>query len=101
MAKKSSIEKNDRRKRMALQYQARRKTLKGVVRDPKSTDAQRQAAQASLQKLPRNSAPGRVRNRCSMTGRSRGYVRMFGLSRIAFREMALMGLIPGVRKASW
>jgi small subunit ribosomal protein S14 len=101
MAKKSSIEKNDRRKRLTLQYQTKRKTLKGIVRDPKATVAQRQAAQVALQRLPRNSAPERVRNRCSMTGRARGYVRMFGLSRIAFREMALMGLIPGVRKASW
>ena len=101
MAKKSSIEKNDRRKRMTLQYAAKRKKLKGVVRDPKATDAQKRAAQLGLQKLPRNSAPERIRNRCSMTGRARGYVAMFGLSRIAFREMALMGLIPGVRKASW
>ena len=101
MAKKSSIEKNDRRKRMALQHQTKRKALKGVVRDPKATDAQKRAAQVGLQRLPRNSAPERIRNRCSMTGRARGYVRMFGLSRIAFREMALMGLIPGVRKASW
>ncbi len=101
MAKKSSIEKNDRRKLMALQHQAKRKAFKSVVRDPKATDAQKRAAQAALQRLPRNSAPERIRNRCSMTGRARGYVRMFGLSRIAFREMALMGLIPGVRKASW
>jgi small subunit ribosomal protein S14 len=101
MAKKSSIEKNERRKRMTLQYAAKRKSYKGVVRDPKATDAEKRAAQLALQKLPRNSAPERVRNRCSMTGRARGYVKMFGLSRIAFREMALMGLIPGVRKASW
>jgi small subunit ribosomal protein S14 len=101
MAKKSSIEKNDRRRRMTLQYAAKRKALKAVVRDPKATDAQKRAAQVGMQKLPRNSAPERIRNRCSMTGRARGYVAMFGLSRIAFREMALMGLIPGVRKASW
>jgi small subunit ribosomal protein S14 len=101
MAKKSSIEKNDRRKRLTLRYAAKRKALKAVVRDPKATDAQRRSAQVAMQKLPRNSAPERVRNRCSMTGRARGYVAMFGLSRIAFREMALMGLIPGVRKASW
>ena len=101
MAKKSSIEKNDRRKRMTLRYAARRKALKGVIRDPKATDVQKRAAQVGLQKLPRNSTPERIRNRCSMTGRARGYVAMFGLSRIAFREMALMGLIPGVRKASW
>jgi len=101
MAKKSSIEKNDRRKRMTAQYAAKRKALKAVMHDPKSTEAQKLKAQAGLQKLPRNSAPERIRNRCSMTGRARGYVAAFGLSRIAFREMALMGLIPGVRKASW
>jgi small subunit ribosomal protein S14 len=101
MAKKSSIEKNERRKRMTVQYAAKRKAHKSVIRDPKATDTAKRAAQLALQKLPRNSAPERVRNRCSMTGRARGYVKMFGLSRIAFREMALMGLIPGVRKASW
>jgi small subunit ribosomal protein S14 len=101
MAKKSSIEKNDRRKRMSAQYAAKRATLKAVMKDPKATDEQKAKAQAGLQKLPRNSAKERVRNRCSMTGRARGYVATFGLSRIAFREMALMGLIPGVRKASW
>jgi len=101
MAKKSSIEKNERRKRMTQQYAAKRKAFKAIMHDPKSTEAQKLAAQTGLQKLPRNSAPERIRNRCSMTGRSRGYVATFGLSRIAFREMALMGLIPGVRKASW
>ena len=101
MAKKSSIEKNDRRKKLSLRYAAKRKAFKAVVRDPTATDAQKRVAQVGMQKLPRNSAPERVRNRCSMTGRARGYVAMFGLSRIAFREMALMGLIPGVRKASW
>jgi small subunit ribosomal protein S14 len=101
MAKKSSIEKNERRKKMTAQYAVKRTALKTVIRDPKATDAQKRTAQVGLQKLPRNSARERVRNRCSMTGRSRGYVAMFGLSRIAFREMALMGLIPGVRKASW
>ncbi|HLA90120.1 MAG TPA: 30S ribosomal protein S14 [Gemmatimonadaceae bacterium] len=101
MAKKSSIEKNDRRRRMTQQYAVKRKALKAVVRDPKATDAARRTAQLALAALPRNSAPERIRNRCSMTGRSRGYVKMFGLSRIAFREMALAGLIPGVRKASW
>ena len=101
MAKKSSIEKNDRRKRMTAQYAAKRKAFKAVMKDLKSTDAQRLAAQTGLQKLPRNSSPQRIRNRCSMTGRARGFVATFGLSRIAFREMALNGLIPGVRKASW
>lgn len=101
MAKKSSIEKNERRKKMVVQYAAKRKALKAVMRNPKSTDEEKRAAQVGLQKLPRNSTPQRVRHRCSMTGRSRGNLREFGLSRMAFREMALMGLIPGVRKASW
>ncbi len=101
MAKKSSIEKNDRRKKLTAQYATKRAKLKEVVRSPKSTDAERAAALAGLQKLPRNSSPTRIRNRCSMSGRSRAYVGMFGLSRIAFRDMALNGLIPGVRKASW
>ena len=101
MAKKSSIEKNDRRKKLTAQYATKRAKLKEVVRSPKSTDAERAAALVGLQKLPRNSSPTRIRNRCSMSGRSRAYVGMFGLSRIAFRDMALNGLIPGVRKASW
>ncbi|HVZ47431.1 MAG TPA: 30S ribosomal protein S14 [Gemmatimonadaceae bacterium] len=101
MAKKSSIEKNERRKKLAAQYAAKRRALKEIVRKPSSTAEERAAAQVALAKLPRNSAPERVRHRCSMTGRSRGNIREFGLSRIAFREMALMGLIPGVRKASW
>lgn len=101
MAKKSSIEKNDRRKKLTAQYATKRAKLKEVVRSPKSTDAERSAALVGLQKLPRNSSPTRIRNRCSMSGRSRAYVGMFGLSRIAFRDMALNGLIPGVRKASW
>jgi small subunit ribosomal protein S14 len=101
VAKKSSIEKNDRRKKLTAQFATKRAKLKEVVRSPKSTDAERAAALAGLQKLPRNSSPTRIRNRCSMSGRSRAYVGMFGLSRIAFRDMALNGLIPGVRKASW
>jgi small subunit ribosomal protein S14 len=101
VAKKSSIEKNDRRKKLTAQFATKRAKLKEVVRSPKSTDAERAAALVGLQKLPRNSSPSRIRNRCSMSGRSRAYVGMFGLSRIAFRDMALNGLIPGVRKASW
>jgi len=101
MAKKSSIEKNERRKKMTAQYAVKRAALKAVMQNQASTDVQKRAAQVGMQKLPRNSSKQRIRNRCSMTGRSRGYVAAFGLSRIAFREMALMGLIPGVRKASW
>jgi small subunit ribosomal protein S14 len=101
MAKKSSIEKNERRKKLAARYAAKRNKLKEIVRKPSSTAEERLAAQVALAKLPRNSAPERIRSRCSMTGRSRGNLRTFGLSRMVFREMALQGLIPGVRKASW
>lgn len=101
MAKKSSIEKNERRKKLTARYAAKRRALKAVVQNPKSTSEEKMAAQVAMQKLPKNSAKERIRHRCSMTGRSRGNLREFGLSRIAFREMALSGLIPGVRKASW
>jgi small subunit ribosomal protein S14 len=101
MAKKSTTEKNERRKLMAARAATKRKTLADIVRSSKASDDEKRAAQVALQKMPRNSARARVRNRCQMTGRSRGYVAHFGLSRIAFRDMALQGLIPGVRKASW
>jgi len=101
MAKKSSIEKNERRKALSERYSAKRKALRAVMQDPKADAEAKAAAQVALQKLPRNSAKERVRNRCQLTGRSRAYVGEFGLCRIAFREMALNGLIPGVRKASW
>ena len=101
MAKKSSIEKNNRRKRNALKHLPKRKALKATIQNTKSTGAERAAAQLALQRLPRNSSPNRVRNRCEMTGRSRGFIRAFGVSRIALRELALEGKIPGVRKASW
>jgi small subunit ribosomal protein S14 len=101
MAKKSSIEKNNRRKRMAQRYAAKRKALKATIQNPKTSEDERRLAQVALEKLPRNSSPNRVRNRCEMTGRSRAFVRAFGVSRIALRELALEGKIPGLRKASW
>jgi len=101
MAKKSTIEKNERRKQMAQRQMAKRKALAAVVKSHTAGEEEKRAAQVALQKLPRNGAKVRVRNRCQMTGRSRGNLQTFGLSRIAFREMALQGLIPGVRKASW
>lgn len=101
MAKKSTIEKNERRKKLAQRHAAKRKSLTDVVKSQTASDEEKRAAQVALQRLPRNSAAIRVRNRCQMSGRSRAYVGTFGLSRIAFREMALQGLIPGVRKASW
>ena len=101
MAKKSSIEKNNRRKRNAQKFLAKRKALKATVQNPKTSAEDRAAAQLALAKLPRNSSPQRVRNRCEMTGRSRAFIRAFGVSRLALRELALEGKIPGLRKASW
>lgn len=101
MAKKSTIEKNERRKAMAAKQAAKRQALTAVVKSATAGDEEKRAAQVALQKLPRNGAKARVRNRCQMTGRSRAYIGHFGLSRIAFREMALQGMIPGVKKASW
>ncbi|HEY5492935.1 MAG TPA: 30S ribosomal protein S14 [Gemmatimonadaceae bacterium] len=101
MAKKSSIEKNDRRKQLTQRYAAKRKALKAVILNVHASDEEKMAAQFALQRLPRNSSKTRIRNRCQMTGRSRGFESAFGLSRIAMREMALNGFLPGVRKASW
>jgi small subunit ribosomal protein S14 len=101
MAKTSKMVKNAERKQLVARYRERRKALLAIVKNPKSTDAQKEAAYAKLRKLPRNSSAVRIRNRCSMTGRARGFEGFFGLSRMALREMALNGLIPGVRKASW
>ena len=86
---------------MAAKFLPKRKALKATIQNPKSSDADKRAAQIALQKLPRNSSPQRVRNRCEMTGRSRAFVRAFGVSRIALRELAHEGQIPGVRKAAW
>jgi small subunit ribosomal protein S14 len=101
MAKTSKIKKNEQRIALAAKYAARRRELKAVVKSPTSTPEQRADAYVALRKMPRDAAITRVRNRCAMSGRPRAYLRQFGLSRIAFRDMALMGLIPGVRKASW
>ncbi len=101
MAKTSSIQRNLKRTKLAAKHGEQRKKLKAVVASLTATPAQKETANRKLQALPRNASPVRVVNRCQMTGRARGYVRRFGLSRIAFREMALSGMIPGVRKASW
>jgi len=101
MAKKSSIEKNKRRQRLVEKYAARRSELKAILANPETKDEEFFEAQRSLAKLPRNSAPIRVRNRCSVTGRPRAYIGRFGVSRLTFRELALWGKIPGVTKSSW
>ena len=101
MAKTSKIVKNEERKVLVARHAAKRRALLEIIKNPKTGDAEREAAYSKLRKLPRKSSAVRIRNRCSMTGRSRGYEGFFGLSRLALREMALNGLIPGVRKASW
>jgi small subunit ribosomal protein S14 len=101
MAKTSKIVKNDERKVLVSRYREKRKALLAIIKNPQTSDADRDAAYSKLRKLPRNSSAVRIRNRCSMSGRSRGYEGFFGLGRMAMREMALNGLIPGVRKASW
>jgi small subunit ribosomal protein S14 len=101
MPKTSAIERNRKRIKLADKHRAKRAELKAILASPQTTDEQFFAAQKSLQKLPRNSSPTRIRNRCSMSGRPRGYKRKFGVSRIQFRELALAGKIPGVVKSSW
>lgn len=101
MAKTSKIQKNEKRKVLVARHAARRAELKAIIRSPKTSDADRDDAFRALRKMPRDSSATRVRNRCSITGRPRGFVAHFGLSRNMFRDMALNGLIPGVRKASW
>jgi len=101
MAKISRIVKNERRREMAVRYAERRKALKKTINNPKSTPEQVDEAVMKLQKMPRDASPIRHRNRCSQSGRSRGYLRKFGLSRIALRDLALQGQIPGVVKSSW
>lgn len=101
MAKISKVVKNEKRKKTVAQYAERRVMLKKTINNPESTPEEVDAAQLKLQKMPRNASPVRVRNRCSQTGRPRGYLRKFGISRIALRELALEGQIPGVVKSSW
>ena len=101
MAKISKVVKNERRKQTAMRYAERRRELKKIINNPGSTPEQVDQAVMKLQKLPRDASPIRVRNRCSQSGRTRGYLRKFGLSRIALRELALQGQIPGVVKSSW
>ena len=100
MAKKSSIAKNERRKRIVARYADRRAELLAEARDLSRSPRERFEARQKLALLPHDANPNRIRNRDGATGRPRGYIRHFGLSRISFREMALDGLLPGVRKAS-
>lgn len=101
MAKVSSVEKNKRRAQMAKKYAAKREVLKKIVMNRDASLEERFAAQLELAQLPRNSARVRIRNRCGLSGRPRGFHRRFKLSRIAIRELASSGQIPGMIKASW
>ncbi len=101
MAKKSMVERERRRLRAVERYRERRVALKRIIKDRSaSPDALAEALQA-LQRLPRDSSPSRLRNRCAITGRPRGYFKKFGLSRNKLREETMFGNIPGVSKASW
>jgi len=101
MAKTSSIEKEKRRERLVKLKWAKRKELRDKSYNIHLSEEEREAARIALNKMPRDSSPVRLRNRCKLTGRSRGYLRKFKMSRLCFREMASAGLIPGVTKASW
>ncbi|MEX0590785.1 MAG: 30S ribosomal protein S14 [Xanthobacteraceae bacterium] len=101
MAKKSMIEKNERRRRLVKKYSGKRARLQAIVHDRKLPIEERFAAVLKLAKVPRNSAKVRIRNRCELTGRPRGNYRKLKLSRIALRELGSQGLIPGLVKSSW
>ncbi|MGW8765099.1 30S ribosomal protein S14 [Streptomyces sp. NPDC055815] len=101
MAKKSKIAQNEKRKEVVQRYAARRAELKEIIRRPSTTPADRAAAQEELRRQPRNASATRVRNRDSVDGRPRGFLRKFGLSRVRTRQQAHAGFLPGVTKSSW
>ncbi len=101
MAKTNMVERDKRRTKIVKKYAVKRATLKELIRSPKTPHEDRIAAQAQLQALPRDASPSRQRNRCAITGRSRGVYRKFGLARVKIREVANRGEIPGLTKASW
>jgi len=101
MAKKSSLEKNALRRRLTKQYSPKRARLKAIARDKDKPMEERFAAVLKLAELPRNSSATRIRNRCEITGRPRGFYRKHKLSRIALRDLGSKGMIPGLVKSSW
>lgn len=101
MAKLSAIEKNKRRARMCKRFAAKRARLKSIAADPNTPPEEQFAARLKLAEVPRNASPTRIRNRCELSGRPRGFYRKFQLSRLAIRELAASGQIPGMIKASW
>ena len=101
MAKKSAVQKNLRRIKMVNKFEKKRNKLKKIIMDKKLELAERFAAQLKLDKLPKNSSKVRIRNRCGVSGRPHGYYRKLNISRIALRDMASSGKIPGIIKSSW
>lgn len=101
MAKTNMINRDIKRRALATKYAERRSALRAKVRSLKTSDEERHEAMVALQKLPRDSSRSRGRNRCGLTGRSRGVYRKFGLARHKLRELIMKGVIPGVVKASW
>ncbi len=101
MAKLSSINKNERRKKLVKKYAAKYEKLKAIANDESLDESERLIARLKMAEIPRNANPTRVRNRCATTGRPRGYYRKFGINRIELRELGNRGLIPGLTKSSW
>lgn len=101
MAKKSMIARQAKRLRTVQRYAAKRAELRRIINDPSASNEQRLAARHTLQSLPRDASPVRLRNRCAVSGRPHGYYRKFGLARNKLREAAMRGEIPGLSKASW
>ena len=101
MAKLSSVNKNERRKKLVEKYAAKDAKLKAIANDKSKDETERLIARLKMAEIPRNGNPTRVRNRCATTGRPRGYYRKFGLCRIELRDLANKGMIPGVTKSSW
>ena len=101
MAKTSMVERNKKRRRLADKFKAKRTRLKTIAADRNVPAEKRFAARLRLAELPRNSSPTRIRNRCELSGRPRGYYRKLKMSRIALRELGSQGLIPGMVKSSW
>ena len=101
MAKTAVINRNNKRRATVKKFAAKRAALLAIINNAKLSDEERMAARLKMQQLPRNASPSRVRNRCALTGRSRGVYRKFGLGRNKLRDIAMRGEIPGLTKASW
>jgi small subunit ribosomal protein S14 len=101
MAKQSQVLRDEKRKKLITKYAAKRAELRKRLNDPDVSIEEKLEVQNAFAKLPRNSCPTRLKRRCQVSGRPRGYYRKFGISRIALRELALQGMLPGVRKSSW